>query len=96
MFCLVEGCDRQAVSRGVCARCYRVCAQRVRRGKATWEELVQLGIVTESKHKNAGRSGIVTQMIERRRQEIGRSTDLPGQQHLFDVRPVNQPQPATD
>ncbi len=46
--CLIEGCERKVITRGLCHPCYQLAFKCVRRGDATWEQLVVAGLALEA------------------------------------------------
>lgn len=43
--CLIVGCDREAVSRGVCHSCYASARNAIKKQATSWAELEKLGLV---------------------------------------------------
>ena len=43
MTCMTEGCLSEVSARGVCRTCYYRLQKRVKRGKASWGELIKGG-----------------------------------------------------
>lgn len=42
--CLIEGCNRKAKTRGLCDPCYQAALQVVKKRKATWDQLINMGL----------------------------------------------------
>lgn len=54
MKCLIAECNSEGnYSRGLCRRCYRRISKRVRRGTATWQDLMDKGLIKKSKNPGA-------------------------------------------
>ena len=51
--CLIDGCTRAAVSRGLCHACYSVARGTILRNETSWEELENLGL---ARHFTMGRA----------------------------------------
>lgn len=52
MKCLTPDCQSEKIyARGVCRRCYDRLQTRVRRGTATWSELVDQGFATKAQRR---------------------------------------------
>jgi hypothetical protein len=49
MKCLAEGCEHEAVARGLCGTCHRRYSYRVKHGKATWSELIKKGLAKRAR-----------------------------------------------
>jgi len=47
--CLIEGCERDAKTRGLCKSCYQTACKAVKADKTTWEELESMGLVLKAK-----------------------------------------------
>jgi len=47
--CMFPGCQRASYIRGLCGVCYRRLNQKVLKGKDTWENLIEKGLVKPSK-----------------------------------------------
>lgn len=43
--CITPNCGRQRSVRGLCARCYVTAQKHISRCEATWESLVELGLI---------------------------------------------------
>lgn len=43
MKCIIEGCNREQRSRGLCRSCYQTAWMYVTSGKATWPQLINAG-----------------------------------------------------
>lgn len=41
--CIMVGCHRKRVGRGLCMTCYQSAKRRIVKGKTTWEELIAKG-----------------------------------------------------
>jgi hypothetical protein len=52
--CLVTGCKKGVKSRGLCACHYQSAENSVKAGKASWEELVRLGVALEARKLSNG------------------------------------------
>ena len=50
MRCLIDGCEQEAKSRGLCTNCYQLARLQVRANKVTWEQLEQMGLAVSSTH----------------------------------------------
>lgn len=50
--CIVPGCDRQAVARGVCWRCYRFFENEIKSGRTTEKKLIAKKLVLPSTQQN--------------------------------------------
>lgn len=46
--CLIQDCERDAVTRGVCRSCYTTLYLRVEKGETTWAALEKAGLVLPS------------------------------------------------
>lgn len=46
--CLTDGCENVGGTRGLCLACYRRLFMRVKRGKATWKQLVADGLAVRA------------------------------------------------
>ena len=42
--CMIQGCARQAATRGLCLVCYSKAKKKVDEGATTWESLVKMGL----------------------------------------------------
>jgi len=76
MECLLDGCDRPAVIRGLCRSCYQQAGRKVRRKEATWAELEEYGIALPKTHCG-GEGGPFAAAFAKR------CKDLPGQTRMF-------------
>ena len=56
--CMVTGCQRTIRSRGLCDLHYTYLALKVKRGKYTWDQLVESGVCLASARINAGQNGV--------------------------------------
>ncbi len=52
ILCMAPDCPKEADTRGLCGRHYRLASTLVNRGKTTWEELVKNGKCKEVTNKN--------------------------------------------
>lgn len=66
MKCLIECCEREANSRGLCWPCYQSALRLVKSGKTTWDELVNMGFVKKSKHGGKEGSNLLSAFNARR------------------------------
>jgi hypothetical protein len=66
MKCLVDGCEGEAKTRGLCHKCYQTAFMSVKKGKTTWDELVKLGLVKPASSCPPGRSDFSKALAERR------------------------------
>ena len=64
--CLIEGCEGEAKTRGLCHKCYQTAFMSVKKGKTTWDELVKLGLVKPASSCPPGRSDFSKALAERR------------------------------
>lgn len=62
MKCTTNGCDKEAVSRGLCWNCYKGAYGYVKNGKATWEELENAGYCKPS-HKTKGCGKLIKKIL---------------------------------
>lgn len=53
--CIVPGCDRPAMSRGLCEGCYNKARELVKYGRTTWEKLVSMGLARASAGRRQSR-----------------------------------------
>lgn len=47
--CMIEGCDRQATSRGLCSTCYKNAKDLVDTNKVSWKTLENMGMILPGK-----------------------------------------------
>lgn len=51
--CLIQGCEREAHTRGCCRSCYLTLRNRVAAGETTWKELEDCGLVLRPNESRA-------------------------------------------
>lgn len=53
MKCIIEGCGREAHSRGLCKSCRSCAEHQIKRGLVTgWDQLVALGVANERTYRS--------------------------------------------
>lgn len=56
MQCIVDGCERDARTRGLCENCYQLARYNVIGGKVSWEQLETMGLAIPSSRGIWGKS----------------------------------------
>lgn len=72
--CIIEGCSREATSRGLCNSCVAAARMATLRGKVTWETLEQLGLALPPKRRSA-KCGKFAQALARAKQDTKTQED---------------------
>jgi len=54
MKCLIPGCEREGMCRGMCTNCYQLANKRVKQKRVTWKELIEVGLAKEATHSCQG------------------------------------------
>lgn len=79
--CLIEGCVREVVTRGLCNLCYQTARKYVLRGGTSWEQLVKEGFALKAALRGPGAFA------------IARAKYVTKTQESSEVAPVVQPEP---
>lgn len=67
--CLVEVCEKNAKTRGLCKNCYAIAHIKVRRNHVTWEQLELLGMSLKLQENRGPSSAPFTLEFEAKKRE---------------------------
>jgi len=83
MRCTIDGCDRKAVTRGLCHSCYLTALRLVQAGEATWTALEATGLCGPlMRTPNAFAAAYA--------KKLPVVVDLPGQTRMFEEEPIDE------
>lgn len=72
--CLLEGCNRETVARGLCWPCYKQAQMFVKKGRATWDQLIAAGWALPARNCKRGTNPF-SQLAEERFPLIASAAD---------------------
>ncbi len=82
MRCVIEGCDRKAVTRGLCHSCYLTALRLVQAGETTWTALETAGLCGPLMRTPNAFAAAYAKLPPA-------GKDLPGQTKMFEEEPAN-------
>ncbi|MCK9571436.1 hypothetical protein M0R72_20980 [Candidatus Pacearchaeota archaeon] len=82
MRCVIEGCDRKAVTRGLCESCYHTALRMVSAGETNWTALEQAGLCGPMMRTPNAFAAAYAKLPPA-------GKDLPGQTRMFEEEPTN-------
>jgi len=103
MICMIEGCQGEAVGRGLCPTCYQAAHRRVKRKVVTWDQLVKAGLARQATHSGRGALSPFALALEKKlgakapgsphEQPVARQTPVPVESLSAEPLPLVPPEP---